>query len=225
MNYFAELRKDMAEFTGLTLEKIYAIADKKEVKGHTEQFNFFAPKTRSELEWFYMSNNAYLFAFLRRKPGDAVRKIFREYVGSGKRPIILDFGGGIANDLFSLYEINSEFFPIFVELNILQLEFVKWRSQKYNTKIMAISGREFIDKIGFMSPDILILMDIVEHLYDYPSTLKPILDRMPKFSHIIEHTPFGTNDFDIHMKDKYGFQDFLNKNGFNKLEEHIWRKR
>lgn len=226
---------ELSEFTGLPVDKVKRIVKNKEMRTHTEQFEFFNPKTQEELDWFYKTNTGYLFALARRKFNNSIQKafdIFKINKKNYEKHFVIDFGCGIGMDSISLFQSNKEiqfknYYFDFVEQNVIQCLFIRKILYKvFETKIdYEVYGEpELYLNILDNQHCFLIMNDVIEHLGDYKKILKRLLNKMLPTSILFEHSPFGKEEFGIHFKDKYNLPKLLESLGMKKIDEGIWEK-
>ncbi len=221
-----EMYKEVAEFCGVSEKVVYdnAISKKRIGPNHNDLFNLLLPGTPEELNWFYRSNNMYIYSLCRRHKNLAAQTIAMKLPEHSK---VLDYGGGIGNNSVYLAQKRKDIYIYMVEVNLIQIQFVRWLKVKYHLAHLQIFDANLLSEISRIynnSIDLVILDDIIEHLFDY----RPILKRMYRYlktgGKLVEHSPFGHQDLSIHMKDKYNLPEYLKKLGFKSVERFVWEK-
>ena len=153
---------------------------------------------------FYIKSEFYLIANAQHDVPKEIEQV------KGK---VLDFGGGSGHVSIKLAENNC--FVDYIDINKRQQGFVKWIAKKYKLNINVIEEpkKEY---------DWIILRDVIEHLIDYPTTLKKLFKHLKKDGKIYAKPEWCSNV--LHFKDENNFPVFMRDQGFEETEKLIWRR-
>lgn len=198
-----DLKKEVKEYLGFMFE---AFGD-----DSRREFARFNPQTKRELDMFYKFSTT----LLRENVKHPVPEEIEDWGGW-----VLDFGGGAGN--VSVYFAQRGQPVDYIDPNYVQQEFMKWLKDKYGLETLNV-----VD-VANGKYDCIVLRDVVEHIEDYPSALKPLFDLLvlgglvyskPEFS-----TPRKPGQY-FHFHDRYGYEDFMASCGLEQIEKYVWRKK
>lgn len=185
---------DLVAFTGLSKKQVCVRIMKKrgqhKARGwFNEELKWHCPNNDREMGWFYRSAQSYLFSNARRPywpPLDWLRKCVR----SGE---VLDYGGGIGTSSLHLAKLGYRVH--FMEIGIVQQEFVRFRAKRHRVNVSIIDpcrGGSY-DPVGPVdgSYDAILLQHVLEHIPNYHVTLRHLIGRLNDGGIIVEHSPFN----------------------------------
>lgn len=206
-----KLLEHFKRFSGLNDEYIKKHLWRKKGFRYKDEYNFRKPKKSDEIDWYYRTNEKYVFVNFIHTNWKHIEKIT-----SGK---ILDYGAGSGIDTFYLaqkegYEID------YFDVSVIQQEFVKfvievekinnisiikpYYNGKYNT-INCIQGE--YDGVLFRS--------LLEHVPYYDTLLEHITKKVKKGGKIYEASRFGKSNKDpMHIEEKKPINKIMSENGF-----------
>jgi 2-polyprenyl-3-methyl-5-hydroxy-6-metoxy-1,4-benzoquinol methylase len=175
------------------------------------EFKQFDPQSPRETEMFYKYSHSCLKENAKHPVPDEVK----DWKGW-----VLDFGGGAGNVSIYLAEKGSH--VDYIDLNYMQQDFIQWVSELYGLKIEVISKPD-------KDYDYIILRDVVEHLEDYPSVLKELFDCASKGTLVFSKPefcgPHAKQEQRFHFADFYDYEAFMQRQGLEKIDTYVWRKK
>lgn len=205
------IENNLIEFTGLKKEKVRLMLDRKTFPTHVSEWQFWNPKDKDEISFFYYCSRAYLF-------GNSIHKIPQQVydlIPSGKT--VLDYGGGVGSSSFALAFKGCK--VIFYDMSLIQTEFVKYCTKKHGLNITIIDPNpnvlipEINEKI-----DVALSLDVLEHLPDYHLHVSKIADITNSGGLYAVYAPFRNSDMDepSHLRDTLGFEHVMKSNSLIK---------
>ena len=237
-----EVLEDLISFTGLTEgEVLLRIAKKPRgvwgAKGwFYEEWDFHAPVSPTEIEWFYRSAQSYLFSNARHPSWDQLHMVTEGPV--------LDFGGGAAMNTLAL--MRRGFKVMYYDLGIAQTEFAKFRIERhfdnsinggillpnYERRAAILEGvRTWHLKGETMGT--VVAQDVLEHLPDYRPVLRDLIRVLKPGGCLLERSPFRPKGhkrgIPMHMEAPKPLRKVMENHGMT-LERtgphntHLWRK-
>lgn len=194
---YRNVLEDLSAFSGFTPREILERAVKKTEFGFgargwfNEEFAYFNPRTPQEHDWFYRAGQIYLFSNARKAFWPGV-------LGLGKEDQpILDYGAGIGQNVLELYH-RGVAGAWYFEIGALQTEFFRFRARRhgFEPKIVEPFHKGRFDPVGCLSAlplfRTILLLDVLEHVPDYPRILTGIAARLESGGKLVEHSPFAS---------------------------------
>lgn len=123
-----QLIQDLIDFSGLEKDYIMKHLRREEKCTYSYEYKIRNPINHSELEWFYITSEKYLFGNIIHNPWKLIDKV------RGNK--ILDYGGGSGTDTFCL--LTKGYDVHYFDIPIIQREFVKFRKNKYSMNSLTI---------------------------------------------------------------------------------------
>jgi SAM-dependent methyltransferase len=241
---FRDVLSDLVAFTGFPKDEVCFRVAKKFVQDYgargwfNEEFDFFAPKTAAEYDWFYRAGQSYVFSNSRKRWWGLIDKL-----ALSNQPI-LDYGAGIGQNVLELF--HRGYTDVWYhEIGCLQREFFKFRMRRhgFEPKVIEPYFDGKFDPIGCVRMELgaVILQDVLEHVHDYPRVLKHLYKCLRPGGIIIEHSPFADVQKKVgvyphmHLEDKVGLKKLALSIGLkpmqimpvgpkSKSEIRIWKK-
>jgi 2-polyprenyl-3-methyl-5-hydroxy-6-metoxy-1,4-benzoquinol methylase len=194
---FLNVVDDLVAFTGLTKKQVCTRIMKRHGKHKArgwfhEEWAWHDPKDDGEIGWFYRSAQSYIFSNSRRPRWHMLKNLAR-LLPEGR---VLDYGGGIGNDVLFLARRGYE--AHYLELSVVQQEFVRFRSGRHRLKVKIIEphheGR--LDPVECVDAEYnaVLLQHVLEHIPNYHIPLGHLIGRLRPGGYIIEHSPFNVRD-------------------------------
>lgn len=197
------VKKELLSFTGLTINELNEKISKKQ---HKEEWLFWNPKTNTEINWFYKHSTAYLFANTSHVLNSIILNDLKQ------NSTILDFGGGSGNYSFTL--VNNGHNCLYFDISIIQSEFVKYVSKKYNLPITVLQYNEEYIPIYNQKIDSVIALDVIEHIPEYNKYIRFFSDILNINGSVYIYAPFGTNNDPTHLDDSFNLHKIMKDNCF-----------
>lgn len=216
--------EDLIDFSGLSKDYITKHLNREENYSYTFEFKVRSPLDDSELEWFYITSEKYLFANIAHEPWKLIDKI--------KRGKILDFGGGTGVDTFYLANLGYE--VDYFDISIIQREFVKFKKNKYSFENVNVIDPFFEGKFNPISCitdkyDGILVRSLLEHVPYYPKLSKHLISSLKNEGILYEASPFGFSTKDpMHLEETESLEDIFTNNGliliFQDGVHRCWQK-
>lgn len=156
--------------------------------------------TQDKINDFYASTDSYLFDLVQynyenpmyRQSVDEIAGFCRKVSSEYQKLDILDFGGGIGSQLINLSGING------VRLNYADVpgrtyKYAEWRFRRrcLDVNMIDASGDDFLGSNRF---DIVIMLDVVEHLVEPEKTVKYLIEHINPNGYLIMLASFCNNN-------------------------------
>jgi 2-polyprenyl-3-methyl-5-hydroxy-6-metoxy-1,4-benzoquinol methylase len=140
--------------------------------------------------WYYLSSRLYLFANAIHLHEDATTLAAIETIAApGAR--VLDFGGGTGNLALALAAADRQ--VAYVELSALQKDFLRFRLAKHGLT-EAVEVVDWWANPPAARYDVVIALDVLEHLPDVAETLTTrLLPALRRGGALLEASPFVRN--------------------------------
>jgi len=234
-----EVMEDLLLFTGLSEDEVFLRIARKPrgvwgAKGwFYEEWDFHAPVSPAEIEWFYRTAQSYIFTNARHPSWDQLHKV--------TEGPILDFGGGAAMNTLAL--LKREFDVIYHDLGTLQTEFATMRCKRhgYEQKCgIPLRDQNFATikgvrtwHIGDETIATVVAQDVLEHLPDYRPTLLNLIRVLKPGGCILERSPFKPagrkRGIPMHMEAPVPLRKVMMANGMKmewkgQYNAQLWRK-
>ncbi len=200
-----QLIQDLIDFTGLNRDYITKHLNRVENCTYVYEYKVRNPKNDSELDWFYVTSEKYLFANIVHKPWELIDMVRGEK--------ILDYGGGAGTDTFYLTDkgYNVHYFDI----SITQREFVKFRKNKYKLDNLTIIEPFFnskFDPINCITEtyDGILVRSLLEHIPYYSKLVERLISKLNEHGIIYEASKFSKSEKDpMHISEKESLEEIL----------------
>lgn len=200
-----------------------------------DEWEWAAPDSPREIDWYYRAAQCYLFSNARRAPwGEVI-----EDVGSHGGPV-LEFGCGIGHNLKPLLEAGVGRVA-FYDHSHVQHAFCAYRARQWGFTVechpAAEPGLGWPDQIKPNTYNTIILQDVLEHMPDYEPKLKVLLLALRSGGVVYERSPFThpTNERvkknkPMHMTATKPLGKVMKANGMKLLRKgdeglHVWEKK
>ncbi len=215
-----DIINDLVAYTGFSAKKLTPYLMRHPEKHFMSEFNWYAPKDEQELVWFYRCSSAYLF-------GNAVHVYDStlDIITEGK---VLDYGAGVGCNTIGLAKRGID--VDFLEICRLQADFVNFRADRHKLKNVS-EVRPYHD--GKFDPvlsirehyDVIIAMDVLEHIPNYHVVVKHFIDRLNPGGMIIENSPFDSSadNIAIHLRPSLPLEEAMS--GMERIGTGIWKKK
>jgi len=225
---YSNIVQDLAAYTGLDeLDLLAKVLLKPDDVGHfVREFNFYKPKTKEQINWFYRVAQGYLFGNMNRTFWEKLK-----FVDVSNTPI-LDYGGGIGNNTIPFAD--KEFMVDYFDVSIVQRDFVKFRGHVrrnhcYNLKIFdgfysgEFSYLDFVKSLCDEYYGLIILQDVLEHIPHYEFLLKHLCPKLRKGGMIVEYSPFRTEKLNsvVHLPEVYLLETAMAENGMVRANQEL----
>lgn len=193
---------------------------------HGQEYNRRKPDTEKQIDWFYRTNEKYIFSLLSHKTWKHLDKI---------RPgRILDYGGGIGIDSVALAEKHGYEIDFF-DLNVIQSDFLRFYLAKNNINNVEILFPLYDFKFNPVkcitkNYDGILLRSVLEHIVYYNNLLYHLLKHVQTNGYVYEASPFGKSKKDpMHISENESVKKIFIKSGFKLIFEdgvhRIWNKK
>lgn len=220
-----QLIQDLIDFSGLEKDYIMKHLRREGKCTYSYEYKTRNPINHSELEWFYITSEKYLFANIIHKPWKLIDKI------RGNK--ILDYGGGSGTDSF--YLLSKGYEVHYFDISIIQREFVRFRKNKYLMNHLTIIEPFFnskFDPINCITEtyDGIIMRSLLEHVPYYAKLVKHIISKLNEHGVLYEASPFGKSEKDpMHLSEKEPLDDILLSHGMELIYQEgvqrCWKKK
>ncbi len=206
-----ELLEHFKNFSGLN--DIYIKNHLLRNKGfrYEEEYNFRKPKSVDEIDWYYRTNEKYVFVNFIHQNWKYIDKIT-----NGK---ILDYGAGSGIDTF--YLAKKEGCEVhYFDISIVQQEFVKFVIKNEKIKNISVVSPYYngkFDPINCIQEeyDGVLFRSLLEHIPYYDTLLEHVTKKVKKGGKIYEASKFGHSSKDpMHIAEKRPIGEIMSKNGF-----------
>jgi 2-polyprenyl-3-methyl-5-hydroxy-6-metoxy-1,4-benzoquinol methylase len=207
MNVVEFVKKELVEFTGLSRDLVDIYVKREKYPNFNEEWKFWKPDSNDNIRWFYISSRGYLF-------GNAIHFLAKDVLDDIKKgSSVLDFGGGSGNYSFELHEKGCKMY--FFDINILQKEFVKYVSKKYNFDITICESDSNFYPILQSKVDNIIALDVLEHVPNYHKYIEMFSKNLNSGGFVYLFAPFGKSNANLmHLEDTVRLNKVLKDNGF-----------
>eukprot|EP00037_Helgoeca_nana_P021618 m.218402 g.218402 ORF g.218402 m.218402 type:complete len:297 (+) comp25709_c0_seq9:243-1133(+) len=160
------------------------------------EHNFWAPKSSTELRWFYSCSVDYLFANAIHPAHRGLARL-RELAGTDGP--VLDYSGGVGNNVLylALQGVDVEYFGI----GLIEAAFAEYRVRRMGlenkvTFIKPWNARtnwtlDAVNALPSTRYSAILAMDVLEHIPHYERTVKGLVASLKPGGVIVENTPFG----------------------------------
>ena len=197
---------DMAAFTGLDRAVIVREITTRRHLSHLLEWHA-TPREFRQDHWFYLSSKGYLFSNAGHFTDGGIVRASLPYVGKGP---VLEFGGGTGQVSVMLAAAGIP--SMFVELNALQVSFVRFRVHRHGLPVRVLDAWEPLP-VGEFSA--VMAFDVLEHLPDAARTLEErLLPSLRPTGVLIENSPFGAGIGNPMHHEDFGFESFMARRGF-----------
>jgi len=203
---------DLAAYTGIPRARCRELSTRSPNQPH-RSWVAWDPTSRPELAWYYRTTAAYVFALCDPRwchPLDLLAGLDAE----GNPPVALDVGAGIGTD--ALYLAQRGCLVFYSDPNHWNREFARCRYQRHRDDIPGVVNFDTDPP----EVDVLIAVDVLEHIPDYPRVLREQwLPRVKRSGHFLYSAPFcrapGLPDnVGLHVNQTEPIPDILAEAGF-----------
>ena len=200
-----DIRQDLAEFTGLSLEEVRRLLARHGYNARDE-FKDCVERENSD-HWFYLGSRYFLFE--NATHGREIEHSLRQLLPDKAR--VWEFGGGTGN--ISLTLAANGYQVAYTELNSLQRDFVEFRAHKYRLNIETIAHWQDKPRDVF---DLVLAIDVLEHIPDYTRVLSELCQSVKKGGLIWETSAFEKNPKNLthRIPDGNDYKRILTEFGF-----------
>lgn len=212
-------------YSNLSYQYLFRHINRTKGVRHADEYAFKNPKGTEELDWFYRTNEKYIFSLFTHEPW--------KYIGKIEPGKILDYGAGIGIDTLTL--LKKEGYAVdFFDINILQSDFMRFlihERQIDHVRVLSpfVEGR--FDSIACIrdSYDGVLLRSVLEHVPYYDRILSHLAGKVVIGGRIYEASRFGKTKKDpMHIDEHTKITDVMNEHGFvlefQEGVHHIWKK-
>lgn len=200
---------DLAEFTSenpTVVEELLATSTAKLAADWRQK----QPKTREEVERWYAENAAYYIYDLAQFHLAYKHIVFTMDVMSLAKGRVLDYGGGIGDLSVALAEKGCD--VTYLDVEGRSKQYAQWQAERRGVKINFTSTHDEIEGKSF---DTIIVLDVLEHLYEPEEVLNFLVNRLAKDGMIIVSAYFGaTQAHPMHFDHKLDVHRYLSERGF-----------
>lgn len=216
---FNNIYDDLIAFTGFSPEEIVPYILRHSRNNFKSEFNWFNPSNDREIIHFYRASSAFLFA---NSIHPYVTKL--DIIKEGK---VLDYGAGAGCNTLGLAKRKLQ--VDYIEINALQSDFIKFRSERAGLYVNEISPyfNGAFDPIKCIQGnyDAIVLMDVLEHIPYYHILLAHLIECLNPLGLIIENTPFSTSEEEhaLHLPPSIPMEEAMI--GMELIEDNVWRKK
>lgn len=219
-----QLFQDLIDFSGLHKEYIKKHLNRDKNCTYTYEYTVRNPKDCSELEWFYITSEKYLFANIIHSTWQLIDKI------RGNK--ILDYGGGAGIDTFYLAKkgYNVHYFDI----SIIQREFVKFRVLKHSIKNVQVIDPYFENRFNPIrcitdTYDGILTRSLFEHVPYHVKLAKYLILRLNYDGILYEASKFGSSENDpMHVDETEPLENIIKEHGLELIYKdgvhRCWKK-
>jgi len=202
------VRNELIDFTRLSPETVDLYLSRKKYPQHQLEWNFWKPDSDENIRWFYVTSRSYIFT-------NATHRLHPNIVADiPSNSNALDFGGGSGNYSYSL--VNKDCNILYFDISLLQNAFVQFVTSKYKLPITLLSHDEkFMPNLGEEIVDVILALDVLEHVPDYHEYIKLFSQHSHKGTKIYLFAPFGAGGDPTHLQDRSNCKNEMANNGFN----------
>jgi 2-polyprenyl-3-methyl-5-hydroxy-6-metoxy-1,4-benzoquinol methylase len=214
-----DIRKDLEDFTGLSLKEIDRLMAR---CGYNARTEFVECSQREGADhWFYLGSRYFLFenAIHAHQIDDFVMQLLPPNAK------VWEFGGGTGNISLALaargYQVS------YTELNSLQKDFVAFRAHKHGLVINIIDSWAQKSANTF---DLVLAVDVLEHIPDYQTVLIELCETVKPGGLLWETSAFeqDAKNCTHHIDDAHDYKKMLTLHGFERLygvkAGKLWKK-
>lgn len=217
---YNDVISDLIAYTGFPIAKLEPYLLRYPEKHFESEFNWFQPKDKLELTWFYRCSSAYLFANSVHPYASAL-----DVIKQGKA---LDYGAGVGCNTVGLAKRGVDVH--FLEISRIQADFIRFRANRHgleNVTEVFPYHRGVFDPISCIKGkyDAIVAMDVLEHIPDYHVVVQHFIDALNPGGMIIENSPFDllADDIAIHLRPSVPLKDAMT--GMERIKQGIWQKK
>lgn len=168
------------------------------------------PQSREEVEAWYAENAAYYIYDLAQFHLAYKHITFTMDVMSLAKGRVLDYGGGIGDLSVALAERGCD--VTYLDVEGRSKQYARWQAERRGVKINFASTHQEIEGKVF---DTIIVLDVLEHLYEPEGVLEFLIERLAEDGVIILSAYFGaTEAHPMHFDHKLDVKRYLSERGF-----------
>jgi len=219
-----EMLKYLADFTGLHRNYIESCISRRPGYTYSDEFHTRLPKDNTELEWFYVTSEKYIFANIIHLPW----VIISEMLAGGS---ILDYGAGVGTDILPLARKGYDVY--YFDINLMQREFVQFVCERESLTVTFIrpyyKGR--FDPIHCIQGkfNAIITRSLLEHVPYYQDLIEHLVSCLNPGGFLFEASKFGSTEKDpMHLEESKPISKIMEACGMklvrNEYPHRCWQK-
>lgn len=228
--------KELAEYTGLPVQEVMG-----RIRGvysqQLKEWGVIAKErlTEGKITGFYQSTDSYLFDLVQYNYEnmdyahwlDDIAGFCRKVFSERGTINVLDFGGGIGSQLINLSNIKGLRLT-YADIPGKTFDYARWRFNQRGLNIKMIDAT-LDDFLGNEFYDVIVMLDVVEHLIEPEKTVKYLIDHLNTNGYLIMVASFVDNNGEAgwHLNvDRYTnerFYSIVEKMGMNMLNDGMLR--
>jgi hypothetical protein len=213
--------RDLADFTGLSDAELRVRLQRKGRFHFEGEHAFWNPLTATDLAWYYATSVDYLFANAVHPAATTTTDASIEYIVQHGLEPVLDYSGGVGNNLLYLAEthgLHVHYFGIGMAEHAFAEFRIRKRSHSHHAQQQQENGPPssslLEDRVTFLKPysaatnwtfdpvnaplprdgslGAILAMDVLEHIPQYHFVVAAMVDSLRVHGVIVERTPFQT---------------------------------
>jgi 2-polyprenyl-3-methyl-5-hydroxy-6-metoxy-1,4-benzoquinol methylase len=212
------------DFTGLSRGYIESCIRRKPGYTYVDEFRMRSPKDDTELEWFYVTSEKYIFANIIHRPWTMIS----EMLPAGS---VLDYGAGVGTDILPLARKGYE--THYFDINLVQREFVQFVCAREGLSVTFIrpyfNGK--FDPIHCIQGrfDAVITRSLLEHVPYYSDLINHLVSCLNPNGLFLEASKFGNVEKDpMHLEEGEPIPDIMEACGMKLIRDEsphrCWQK-
>ncbi|MCS6886479.1 MAG: methyltransferase domain-containing protein [Acidobacteriota bacterium] len=206
--------EELVEFTSDCPQKVETLLVTSTAK-LAEDWQAKRPTTRQEVEKWYVDNSAYYIYDLAQFHLSYKHIVFTMDILRLAKGRVLDYGGGIGDLSIALAKQGND--VTYLDVEGRSKEYARWQAKKQGVSIRFVSSHEEIASDSF---DTIILLDVLEHLYEPQPVLDFLVDRLSVAGMMILSAYFGaTKAHPMHFDHEIDVYGHLLERGFVDAKE------
>ena len=239
-----EIMIDLSEFSKISIEEVRELVIQRQPYCYKREFvhelsiydreheNKYLLINNAHQEYFYISSGYTIFGNAKHSTyiNDTTKLV--ELISKEKNKLaFFEFGGGCGQLSLALKKKYPDIDVFFNEISSVQKDFFLFRCAKNNVSASIIQNWDFNKELPKF--DVVIALDVFEHIANYPKYAKRICDSIYNNGYLWEGSYFLeniANDPTHCVEDKYNLHGIIRSSGFEKVENvklsegNLWRK-
>ena len=215
--YLNTLYSSLSSFLNISIEKIAEdYWDRKSNEDKAEQERVAGAKREEDVLEYYKKTQQYLYELVCEESvlkKQLLFEIIYRFCKKNKINRVLDFGGGIGG--LCIYLANRKISCEYIDVDGAASRFARWRFEKEKLNIPLLYVPNLPSAKRY---DLVVALEVLEHLFDIESTLNDINSCLKKNGYFINISTFLGGGVHLPQNEVYAdiikFNDLMSRRGF-----------